>query len=201
MELCEAHGRGASTTASGVVVAGQDRSATARNHECASAGSLILLCSECRLYCRRVSKTSCNGDFTAVAVPLRLSTGCAIERSCNGVPTRRALRQSRGGATATPGPERRSPGRGSIPGFPARRAIGFGSRLCWPLGMRPRSSHAGDGGYAGRDEENARQHLHLRRFPPAMASPPARTPSSSSRPARRSMSYRAARLPPPSRSV
>ena len=82
---------------------------------------------------------------------------------------------TRDGATATPGPERRSPGRGSSLGFPAPRASVPGWRPCWPLCRRPPSSSAGDGGYAGQDEITSDSICIYGGVPPAMTSPPART--------------------------
>ena len=92
------------------------------------------------------------------------------------MPTRRALAPIPGMAR----PPRLDPGdvhRAAEVALVLRRgaASAPGWRPCWPLCRRSPSSNAGDGGYAGRDEITFRQHLHLRRLPPAIASPPART--------------------------
>ena len=59
---------------------------------------------------------------------------------------------SRGDAPATPGPGRRSRGRGSNFGSRAWHASGLGWRPCWPLCNQTPNSKIGDGGYAGQDE-------------------------------------------------
>ena len=67
-------------------------------------------------------KRSCNGGLTGLAVWIAEPIGCSAERSCNAVSARRPLRHTRDGATAMPGPGRRSSVPGSSLGSRARRA-------------------------------------------------------------------------------
>src|ERR1700693_185029 len=55
------------------------------------------------------------------------------------------------GAPATPGPGRRSRGRGSNFGSRAWHASGLGWRPCWPLCNQTPNSKIGDGDYVGQD--------------------------------------------------
>src|SRR5271156_2900950 len=59
---------------------------------------------------------------------------------------------SRDGAPATPGPGRRSRGRGSNFGSRAWHASGLGWRPCWPLCNQTPNSKIGDGDYVGQHE-------------------------------------------------
>ena len=100
------------------------------------------------------------------------------ETSCNAVPATSLLAPIPGMTrSTTPGPGATFIGSAEVISVlgrcePACLAAGFAGRSTG----RELSSNAGDGGYVGRDRgNNFRQHLHLRRSPWAIASPPART--------------------------